>query len=276
MIELVLQGGLGNQLFQWSTAKSLSHSLNVPLKINTSLYHSGGDKRNFTLNTVIKNVDEVCQNRDLRFSTSTHKVAKYLRYFSRQILINDTNIEQMCNDNMRSKNLIMKGYFQNYVAFDNIRTNIIKQFKNNSVLQQKKSHLLQVAIHVRRTDYLELKNIYTILDQQYYINACNLFVNKFPEAYFFLIGDDKEFMKNLVKSLRIIGFNCEIPELPTNDDIADFEFMRQCGGHIIANSTFSWWAAYSAPGTRFVVAPKQWFSSGLKRSFDYPKTWELL
>jgi hypothetical protein len=45
-----------------------------------------------------------------------------------------------------------------------------------------------------------------------------------------------------------------------NDDLTDFEMQRLCDHNIIANSSFSWWAAWLNPhSSRKVVAPSQWF-----------------
>lgn len=45
-----------------------------------------------------------------------------------------------------------------------------------------------------------------------------------------------------------------------NDDLTDFEMQRLCDHNIIANSSYSWWAAWLNPHHgRQVIAPKRWF-----------------
>ena len=44
-LTLFLQGGLGNQLFQWATATVLASTINLPLRINTSNYALNNDQR---------------------------------------------------------------------------------------------------------------------------------------------------------------------------------------------------------------------------------------
>ena len=50
--------------------------------------------------------------------------------------------------------------------------------------------------------------------------------------------------------------------------------MAGCKGHIIANSSFSWWAAYIAPQEGKVVAPSalNWHPDGVERT-KCPKEW---
>ena len=56
-------------------------------------------------------------------------------------------------------------------------------------------------------------------------------------------------------------------------DLDEFELMRQCSHHIVANSTFSWWAAYLGEDKGGIVyAP----CTGIWSEEFYPKEWNLI
>ena len=57
------------------------------------------------------------------------------------------------------------------------------------------------------------------------------------------------------------------------NDIEEFELMRRCDHHVIANSTFSWWAAYLKDNREgLTIAPKV----GIWTDEFYSSDWILL
>jgi hypothetical protein len=99
-----------------------------------------------------------------------------------------------------------------------------------------------VAIHVRRTDYINLPEIYNVLTKEYYVNAINYFTKKYNLVSFWLFSDDTEgaqvFLKDIVSFDRIVNSPVDVPTGET------LKLMSSFKGIIVANSTFSWWAAY--------------------------------
>ncbi|MBR4831617.1 MAG: alpha-1,2-fucosyltransferase, partial [Butyrivibrio sp.] len=118
-----------------------------------------------------------------------------------------------------------------------------------------------VSLHVRRTDYVdeEHKHIHNICSEKYYKNAINEIRQKFPKAVFFIFTDDKEWCKEHFKGKCFSVV--ELEEGPKTD-IAEMMLMSKCKHHIIANSSFSWWAAWlnDAP-EKVVIAPKKWINN---------------
>jgi hypothetical protein len=73
---------------------------------------------------------------------------------------------------------------------------------------------------------------------------------------FFLFSDDIEYVENsfsFVENSTIVR---------GNRPWEDLALMARCRHHIIANSTFSWWAAWLAksPG-QIVISPRTWFNT---------------
>jgi len=93
-----------------------------------------------------------------------------------------------------------------------------------------------VAIHCRRGDYIELaqQSMFKLLSPSYYMDA----MSQFPDnALFLLFSDDLEWCRKNICDPRIVY--CEV-----EDTLLSFAIMQLCDHYIIANSSFSWWAAW--------------------------------
>ncbi len=129
-----------------------------------------------------------------------------------------------------------------------------------------------VSVHVRRKDYPLL------CSRAYYRQAVRLLCDKTENPAFFFFGDDKAWIENLMNDLEL-PFQCKLVQ-GGQSDIEEFELMRACRHHIIANSTFSWWAAWlseQAQTDSIIVAPATGWSS--KREFVtdvVPSRWNAL
>lgn len=126
-----------------------------------------------------------------------------------------------------------------------------------------------VAIHVRRGDYCQIRD--TISDSSYgwmlpleYYRAA---LDRVPaEAPLALFSDDPDWVSEAFK-----GRECWIAR--GNDPVVDLLLMARCRWSVIANSTFSWWAAWlNSNPDKVVIAPefhlgyriKQWVPDGIQ------------
>lgn len=115
-----------------------------------------------------------------------------------------------------------------------------------------------VSIHVRRTDYVGNSFYVDLANTTYYDEA----IKEFPGAKFLVFSDDRDFAAQLFPEHQIYE---------GKDEMDDFNMMAACsGGHIIANSSFSWWAAFVGGGK--TVAPKSWYSDNVERTVC-PDNW---
>lgn len=141
-------------------------------------------------------------------------------------------------------------YFDEYVARelfsipDSVRENILLRYPDISK---------SISLHIRRGDYVNLSDKHPPCSLEYYQKAIALF----PKKHFLVFSDDREWCKENLK-----GFNWSFG-IGSNDE-EELYMMSLCRGHIIANSSFSWWGAYLNPSKRKkVVAPKNWFGPNL-------------
>jgi hypothetical protein len=81
-------------------------------------------------------------------------------------------------------------------------------------------------------------------------------MSMFPDKEFLIFSDDIKWCEN---ADIFFGGSSKGFHFSKNDQMVDMCLMSRCtGGHIIANSTFSWWGAWLAKSEK-VVAPKNWF-----------------
>jgi hypothetical protein len=151
------------------------------------------------------------------------------------------------------------GYFQSEKYFRDvsgeIRTLFVPPAAVRDAVEAKHASLLAirgsvVAVHVRRTDYCMLKK-HNILTMEYYKKALRLVEGKQPIVF----SDDLAWCRT-----QPVFEGAIFVEEP--NDVAALYLMSQFSHIVIANSTFSWWAAYLGPQPKTVIAPSRWFGPG--------------
>lgn len=132
----------------------------------------------------------------------------------------------------------------------------------------------KVAIHVRRAGNPINPNEPAYSDNPFYVNLSNTdyyerAIAEFPKGTEFLVfSDDKIWCED--KWGHLANF-----EIHYGSEIEDLNKMASCKGHIIANSSFSWWGAWLSPYTKKVIAPKDWYADGVQRTIC-PDDWKLI
>lgn len=124
-----------------------------------------------------------------------------------------------------------------------------------------------VGIHVRRGDYVNNPFYVDLSKTDYYERA----IEMFPDKNFLVFSDDPEFCKKKFK-----GKKFQVMEGMT--ELEDFNMLASCEAQIIANSSFSWWAAFVNPNpVKVVVAPsvENWYADGKERTLCL-KEWKRI
>lgn len=109
-----------------------------------------------------------------------------------------------------------------------------------------------ISLHVRRGDYVSI-NGHHLLPIEYYAEALVRIGDQIGlNIQIFVFSDDLPWCKEKM------GLNDHITYVDEEDYLA-FDLMRLCKHNIIANSTFSWWAAFlNNNPDKIVVAPIKW------------------
>ncbi len=149
-------------------------------------------------------------------------------------------------------------YFQDPKFFEGQEVMIKKLFGANV---RPKTDM--VAVHVRRGDYVNNNFYVDLMETDYYERA----MEQFPDADFLIFSDDIAWCKR-----QAIFKDCEFSE--GLDEEADMNLMASCIGHIVANSSFSFWGAYISPYSQKVIAPREdnYYNDGVIRT-RFPHTW---
>ena len=121
----------------------------------------------------------------------------------------------------------------------------------------------QVAIHVRRGDYVGNDFYVDLTETEYYSKA----MSEFQGEQFLVFSDDIEWCKQ-----QMLFKNCEFST--GNDEITDLNLMAGCKGIIMANSSYSWWGAFLSKGK--VIAPKEWYADKDQTRTICLKNWKRI
>lgn len=159
----------------------------------------------------------------------------------------------------------LRGYFQSYRYFDYCRkflsVNEIVSLKSPSkeFLSLEKTISLEdfCAVHVRRGDYLRHEDSLGILGFNYYQNAFKKISGLNPNLRFLVFSDDPLLAKELLFDL--LPSNTIWPnELNCLSAAENLILMSKAKALIIANSTFSLFAALLADQNAIVIRPDFW------------------
>ncbi len=288
MIITNLTGGLGNQFFQYAVGRALSKKLGVPLKCDTTWYEKSSRRKyllnNFNISGEIASPDEI---RHLKPENIFNKIMGKVFGFENKYKLNKHVWREpeyrFCPEILNlPKNTYLDGdgCYQSYKYFEDIEHIIRKEFtlkeplpKSSDVLVKDISTSNSVSIHIRRGDYLVSKNqkIFGVCDKEYYQKAASLMKEKISNPRFFVFSDDLEWSKTL-------PFPKDTTYIDSHFGLADFQelvIMSGCKHNIIANSTFSWWAAWlNNNPNKIVISPKKWFNAEEMNTRDLiPETW---
>lgn len=291
MFIVALEGGLGNQMFEYAFYLALKdiyagEDIRADLSFINSKMHNGYElKKIFGINLPVCRKCDIIKYSDYypKHKPEGNIINFFLRVrrklFGRKascLLQPDATefIEEYFKLDKR-KNYYLKGVWANEFYFDNIKEEIKEVFTFppiNDNENQKWCKLIQesnsVSVHFRGGDYY--KTGFPVLDKEYYNKALEHIEENVRNASYFIFTDDEKHAN------EIFGGNNKRYHYINNNrgemSYIDMQLMSLCQHNIVANSTFSFWGAYlnrnrgkivTAPGTpvngcRFPYQSKDW------------------
>jgi len=293
MIYIYLQGGLGNQMFQFAFASILADKHKCKLYLDTSFYRSSYNKNNIFNRTfelyIFNNHYNIATKQQILFLKSNKfiNIIKNLFGYSILNLYKESAIKFNYKIFDYKIPLYLEGYFQSYKYLHNYESFINELFQFNSFLLTKENKDIlnsykfstTISVHIRRGDYIaikEINNIHGFIGLDYYKNAINFIINILQINYqFIFFSDDIQWVKNNFSAL-----NNKITFIDFNEDKnswMNMYLMSKCDHNIIANSSFSWWGAWlNKNPSKIVICPRKWYNDNEKNhdSIDLiPESW---
>lgn len=271
MVIVKIIGGLGNQLFQYAAARNISVLKQVPLKVDTTFYADIRNKRNFRLthyNTVIEEAKKeeieslITEPSSLFYAIVYRKLHINSKFYKKAHIIEKSG--RKADDRLINcdGNAYIEGWFQNEEYFKEIKSVLLNEFSLKKGpdaefqnIQSEIGNCESVSIHFRRGDYLTNK-FFGVVSLDYYYRTVAYIKKSIKHPVFYVFSDDIEWVK---KNFDIAG-TVRFLDSDSDNDFKDLTLMSYCKHNIIANSTFSWWAAWlnTNPG-KIVIAPKRWY-----------------
>ena len=287
MIIVQLKGGLGNQLFQYAAGLSLAMRHNVEVKVDiTQLQQPDkeiGTSRYFELEN-LEDPPEVATVSEINALTRRPFLEIYLEKFLpsyKRIVYNEKRFEFDKNFYNAASNIYLKGYRQSEQYFSSIESHIRSTFHfKPTVISGIHGYLESlvgketVSIHIRRGDYTnhKVRSLHGTLEEQYYQDAIDKISSALENPVFLIFSDSIDWVKKNIKFTRNVEF---VSGTVTKNHYEDFFIISRCKHNIIANSSFSWWAAWLNPNpVKIVIAPKKWFNNAPYNTKDLiPDGW---
>lgn len=271
-----IYGGLGNQLFQYAFAHQAADKTKEEIILDVSFYkkRKWPDYQLDKLN--IPAAKKVCYPERNKIQRGISKIWRHIRYIGWSFFKEEDTFSSYY-PNIEKPKTYYDGYFGNVNYFREYREDLIKMFTPKAEIGGSYGALLEqiknsnsVAIHYRRGDYIPLG---WAISNSYYKTAVTELLKQHKDLRLFIFSNDIDYavqqMKEIDASLDVVPVCLEEGDMR---DLAEFTLMKHCKHFVIANSTYSWWAAYLANRDDCVFAPKvnQWGERA------YPQEWKLI
>jgi len=303
-IVVKIMGGLGNQLFQFAfyLEKKVHRHHNEIVLIDIDYYnkydiHNGYELYNiFGINA--QNMDDFLAEK-YPLILKYLKCIDYLRKFDAfgkfkklglsYIEITDEAFLTSFPDRNLHNVIFFNGFWTSKTYWDKITNEIhnafvFPQLTGDYLLELKKSIECSesVSIHIRRGDYVT-NDLFVTLSEDYYLKAITLTSNLVRTPVFYVFSDDIDFCKRMIKKIYNGLSNVVFVEINDQRNYLDLQLMSLCKHNIIANSTFSWWAAeLNKNSGKTIIAPQIYYTDTpsnylwiklLEKGYFYQKNW---
>jgi hypothetical protein len=260
---LYLQGGLGNQMFQWAFLRYLQSKGRTDIRMDGSA-PSLHRHTAFDLYRLFPAIAASGLLIPYRKGRTLHLLGEGLK----RVFGCSLETEGHGEDHAvipRGK-LWLRGYWQQARLAGRVREELLCDFAFTEPTDERNLELLRridashsVSVHVRGGDYLEPRqriSFGNLCTPEYYRQAIDRIRATVDHPRFFVFSNEPEWAR------KVLGDGGEMVYVSHNtgmESYRDMQLMSRCRHHIVANSSFSWWGAWLDPrADKQVYAPAKW------------------
>jgi hypothetical protein len=293
-IQLILVGGLGNQLFQYFAGQYLAHKSGGVLKVDPSLSQFGRSghsdwinavtlplsyapsRNQYSLTDQISVVRRKVRKFLVRHVSSKELQLRVLHQYQSPVLGFDPLLEDI------NPPVTINGYFQTWRYYQALMDKGLVseiQMQNPSTWFTEKLNELDgqgnvLGIHVRRGDYVGNSDIGTLSVSYYEAAMRDLRARGVTWDAVWIFSDDKVLSRLEFENFDSGSKNLHFVDPPKEShSFESMLLMSKCQYLVIANSTFSWWAATLGKPNKTIACPSKWFAQMADPEDLYPESW---
>jgi hypothetical protein len=296
MIILNVMGGLGNQMFQYAFGLALAQSTGQEVRFILDTLSKHKSARTFDLQNVFGLNPPLASDADLeKMIGHWRKRAWIRRVLSRRSFrliggphfISESHYSSVPKHEALSlKGAYFHGYWQSQDYFMSASNCVRKSFQfvgdscpANHAVRERMNAAPSIGIHVRRGDYVsnpKAASKHGVLSPDHYVRAVENLRQAMPGARVFAFSDDPKWLQCFVES-HFENAECILNNVGTKS-FRDMQLMTNCDALVIANSSFSWWAAWlNNKPRKIIVAPKRWFQNpNFNTAKLIPSDWRIM
>jgi len=289
LIIVRLNGGLGNQLFQYAAGKALAIKNNDVLKIDVTGYDQAANQkqifRNLDIADFLISAPQASINEVLSLKYPLGPISKISKIINQKLFSRyyvDWHPELL----QKKGGIYLDGYFQTEKYFVEHKEAIFKEFTLQPGLAQEiQSNIAEIeakktsiSLHIRRGDYADdpkTSKLHLVCDISYYERAISYMLERFPGLHLFVFSDDPDWVREYVPiSVPLTFVSTGKGDRNRFRPSQELVLMSKCQHHILSNSSFSWWGAYlNSSSGKVVLAPNVWNRGSSPQPSILPMDW---
>ena len=283
MIITKLNGGLGNQLFEYACARSLQLTYGDEMRLDIEGFKRS--PRHYALNNFVLS-DEVSvlperDSKSLILLQAISKISRNLAFWLGPLfgayIWKSSSYRPLRIKNTKGRTLYLYGYWQSEAYFKEHKDQILKELKVKTPIPAECAGLLKeierpnsVCVHVRRGDYVDCGFLHC--DEAYFNRGLDFIRKKHGDCHAIVFSDEIEWVKKNMKF--------QVPVTFMDIDVPNYENLRlmyMCKHFVMSNSSYSWWAQYLSDNPeKIVVAPEYWLPEHKENRSLYLDNWIIL